>query len=135
MMDDNLVTQRPRIFGRLRLLAKCSQCSRKLLSSLMSASYVYSTPGHIVEVSECDTCMHIYPLYMLLKYIACMCILVDILISSTYMATRYEVDVADDCVGAHMHLCCIYVPIEDEGNVSYIYNVCNDIDICNMCTL
>ena len=45
-------------------------------------------------------------------------------VPGTHMAITFEVCVAVGCVfGKYIHQYCIYMPIQDESNVTYICNV------------
>ena len=49
--------------------------------------------------------------------------LAAIFVSGTYMVTTHEVDVAVGSVMTCVHQCLVNMPIQNKGNVSYVWNV------------
>ena len=70
----------------------------------MSKFSLYSIPGHMVDASDfiCGTYIHIHPSYMHSKCMAYMCSVVDIFVSSMYIAITCKVDAVGGCVSAHI---------------------------------
>ena len=84
----------------------CVQFSNHICS-VVYFKYVYSAHCHMVDCIDfiCGSCMHIHLSYKSIKYLvymACMPNLMDIFVSSTYLAITWEVWIAVGCILAHV---------------------------------